>query len=158
MIREREAERAVRAAVVRATVRTELSARDLATTTVPARQIERWRTGEKAPRVWELRELLPRAIERDPAGALRFLGEALGLHELGLVISQMPRVRGAGDVLTEVASTAVKVGRLQEWALDHGPLEEGELRARELARSVAQAHLAIRTAASGQQVLAMVGA
>ncbi len=117
-IEEREVARAVRRALMEGGP---LCAKVAATDEVPVGRIQKWATGEKQPRAWELRAILPGLLRADPDAAAAFLDDVLGLRAVGLILARAPRVEGAPtDLVTEAAEAGAAVGQVQALALAAG--------------------------------------
>lgn len=117
-VEEREVARAVHRAFME---RGPLCAKAAATDEVPVGRIQKWAAGEKQPRAWELREILPELLRADPDAAVAFLDDVLGLRALGLILARAPRVEGVPcDLVTEAAEAGAAVGQVQALALSAG--------------------------------------
>lgn len=117
-VEEREVARAVRRAFME---HGPLCAKAAATDEVPVGRIQKWASGEKQPRAWELREVLPELLRADPDAAVAFLDDLLGLRASGLILARAPRVDGApSDLVVEAAQAGAAVGQVQALALSAG--------------------------------------
>ena len=115
-IEEREVGRAVHRAFMEGGP---LSAKASATPAVPHGRIQKWASGDKQPRAWELRQLLPELLRADQEAALVFLDDILGLRSAGLILAQAPRAEGAPhDLVLEAAHAGAAVGAVQTAVLE----------------------------------------
>ncbi|MBK8467935.1 MAG: hypothetical protein IPL32_19145 [Chloracidobacterium sp.] len=113
---EREVARAVHRAFME---RGELSAKAAASVDVPWGRIQKWATGQKQPRAWEVRHLLAALMAQSPEAAVVFLDELLGLRVSGLILAQAPRAESARHALVvEAAEAGAAVGAVQAAVLE----------------------------------------
>lgn len=143
-----------------------LHATDLETVFVPAARIRKASDDEtvKDLRVWELREVLRRALVREPAAALDLVADLLGLRDVGLVLARAPRADAPGAVVIELAEAGAAVGAVQAAGLEalaDGRLDPGEAQvverlARAAERELVQVTELARAAQAPQLELAAV--
>lgn len=115
-IEEREVTRAVHRAFMEGGP---LVAKAVATSDVPHARLQKWASGERQPRAWELRQLVPELLRADPAAAMAFLDDLLGLRSAGLILAEAPRVEGAPvDLVVEAAEAGAAVGAVQAAVLE----------------------------------------
>lgn len=118
MERVRVEELQVAMAVHRAFMRGPFSAKETATETVPHRRIQAMAAGEKPVRAWEVRHLLPALVAADPASAMAFIDDLLGLRACGIILAQAPRHDSiASDLVVEAVEAGAAVGAVQAAAL-----------------------------------------
>jgi hypothetical protein len=121
------------------------AAKALETESVPSRRL--WKAADpediKALRVWELRDVLPNAMAADPDAALELVSDLLGLRNLGIVVSLEPQSRATADVTREVMEVPAAAGRLTDWRLRGGTVEEGVALAQDAVREAVEARHAI---------------
>ena len=114
---ERTEEHEVTAAVRRAFVAGPLCAK--AVEGVPYERVKKWMSGEKQPRAWELRAILPGLLRADPEAAAAFLDDVLGLRAAGLILARAPRVDGVPcDLVVEAVKVGIAAGHLQAVAVE----------------------------------------
>ena len=157
MKRDRPDERAVATAAHRAFAHGPFSAKSFATPDISADWIGKWGRGDKQPRIWELRELLPELLRADPVAAVVFVDEALGLSANGLILAPAPSVDGVpANLLKEAAEAGAAVGAVQAAVLeadrDGQVSAEESQRIRTLARAAGRELVHVSTVAARAEV------
>lgn len=136
-----------------------LCAKAAATEDVPEGRIRKsWSEEEtKCLRVWELREMLPGLLAADPAAALDYLADVLGLRSAGVIVARAPRVQGAAAVAQETDEALLSVAAVKAWQVGAAPggyapdeIAEGRTLVRRAERELVEADAALRAVPSAQ--------